>query len=47
MRYAIDQDGEPSGRVVLIKAEEGEDAVDVHEKRGLGGEHGKPLPRGR
>jgi hypothetical protein len=41
MRNAIDQHGEPSGRVVLIEAEEGEDAVDVHEERGVGGEHVK------
>jgi hypothetical protein len=40
MRRAIDEDGESWGRVDVVEPEEGEDAIDVHEKhRGFDGDH--------
>jgi hypothetical protein len=45
VRRAIDQSGEPRGRGDVVEPEEGEDAVDVHEKCGrlFGGGHGVAL----
>jgi hypothetical protein len=40
VRRAIDQDRESRGRGDVVEPEEGEDAVDVHEKCGrFGGGH--------
>jgi hypothetical protein len=37
MRHAVDQDGESRRRGDVVEPEERQDAVDVHEERGLCG----------